>query len=152
MLFKCVLINCVLPWELYIHVIKVKIHTLHSGFCLFAFLFVCFLLISEPVSHLGGKKKINNINCACSLHELSGLQPYGTHKLHHFLNFALELNVFGGKRPPFEFIPVICTKRLAVEPVARIHHPHCLPNGRKVLVFCFVGFFCVCVLMDCWVE
>lgn len=66
--------------------------------------------------------------------------------------FALELNLLrpekGRKRSPFEFIPVICTKHLAVEPVARIHHPHCLPNGRKVLVVFFFWF----VLMDCWVE
>lgn len=60
--------------------------------------------------------------------------------------FALELNLLrpekGGKRSPFEFIPVICTKHLAVEPVARIHHPHCLPNGRKVLLG-FFFFFCM---------
>lgn len=40
MLFKCVLINCVLPWELYIHVIKVKNPYLTFR-VLFFFLLIC---------------------------------------------------------------------------------------------------------------
>lgn len=62
MLFKCVLINCVIPWEIYIHVIKVKIHTLRSGYCYY-YVMVMVILICLSVCLLRKYRIRQRRNC-----------------------------------------------------------------------------------------